>query len=127
MMNRLVSQVQPALFGAGIALLIVVLALVGLARLTPEQPTSSAVAPATPAGLTAGTVAFDAAAVTAERRRDVVGALLMAFAVVGAVAGLACAAWACIAAWRAVRAGSGEPAEGREEGTASGRGLAGGG
>jgi len=126
-MNRLVSQVRPPLFGVGIALLIVVLALVGLGRLTPDQPTSFAVAPAAPAGLTAGTVAFDAGAVAAERRRDIVGALLMAFAVVGALGGFACAAWACIAAWRAVRAGPAGSGEGTAEGTPSGRGLAGGG
>jgi hypothetical protein len=123
-MNRPISRARTALFGAGIALLIVVLALVGLARLTPGEPAPSARVPAPPSELTVGTVVFDTAAVASERRNDIVGALLMFFAVGGALCALSFTVWGFVLARRAARAAPVETGAGKREDTAPQRGLA---
>jgi len=123
-MNRLISATRPALLGAAIALLIVVLALVGLARLTGNEPASPARTAAPPAEFTAGTVVFDTDVIAAERRRDVVGALLMSFALGGALFALTCGGWACFLAWRTARGAHAESGSGQGEGGSARSGLA---
>jgi hypothetical protein len=76
MRNRPLTPVGRALVLACLALAVVLLAFVGLARLATDAPAPSARAAAPAAELVAGQVDFDSAAVAAERRRDVVGALL---------------------------------------------------
>lgn len=104
MLNRPISPPGRALSIAGLALVIVLLAFIGLARLATDQPAPPARAAAPPAELVAGEVAYDVAAVAAERRQDIVGALLTFFLLGGAVCALACAAWAGVLAVRGTRA-----------------------
>jgi len=114
MRKRSISPTGRALAFAGIALLIVLLAFIGLARLATDAPAPSARAAAPPAGLVAGQVAFDAAEVAAERRRDIVGALLTFFLLGGAICALACAVGAGVLALRGTRAARGESNVGEE-------------
>jgi len=114
MQNRPISPAGRALSVAGIALLIVLLAFIGLARLATDEPMPPARVAAPPAELVAGQVAFDAAAVAAERRHDIVGALLTFFLLGGAICAPACALWAGVLALRGTRAARIESGAGEE-------------
>jgi hypothetical protein len=128
-MDPLNSQLRPALVGAAIAVLIVAIALVGLARLVPDQQTPPLQAPVratetvaeASAELVAGRVVFDDAALAAERRRDFTGSLLAFFAASAALGGLACAGWAGSIVWRATRAPRSEPSAPPQDELARGR------
>ena len=114
MLTRPISPAGRALFIAGMALVIVLLAFIGLARLATDEPPPTARAAAPAAELVAGQVVFDAAAVTAERRHDIVGALLTFFLLGGAICALACAVWAGVLALRGTRAARAESSAGEE-------------
>jgi hypothetical protein len=101
MRKRPLTPVGRALFIACTMLVIVLLAFVGLARLAGDASAPAARIAAPPAGqLVAGEVEYDRSALAAERRQDVVGALLMFFLIGGAVTALACAIWAGVLALR---------------------------
>jgi len=114
MLNRPISPAGRALCIAGIALLIFLLAFIGLARLASDAPAPPVRVAAPPAELVAGQVAFDGAAVAAERRHDIVGALLTFFLLGGAICALACAVWAGVLALRGTRAARAESSAGEE-------------
>jgi hypothetical protein len=111
MRNRSFTPVERALFIACMMLVIVLLAFVGLARLASDAPAPAARVAAPPAALVAGQVEYDGAALAAERRQDVVGALLTFFLLGGAICAAACAVWAGVLALRGTRA---EAAAGEE-------------
>ena len=109
MMNLTISHARPALIGAAIGLLVVFVALTGLARLNADEPAppTRAGAPPTeqvsapPTELVAGTIVFDGEATAAERRRHFIGGLLAFFSLGGALCALAFGALACVLARRA--------------------------
>jgi hypothetical protein len=103
MLNRPITPAGRALFVAGVALFIVLVAFIGLARLAVDEPVPPARVAAPQTERLAGQVEFDAAAIAAERRQDIVGALLTFFLLGGAVCVLAGAAWAGVLALRGAR------------------------
>ncbi len=115
MRNRILTPVGRALFIACMMLVIVLLAFVGLARLASDAPAPAARVAAPAAELVAGQVEYDRSALAAERRQDIVGALLTFFLLGGAICALACAIWAAVLAVRGTprpEAGLGEEAFG---------------
>ncbi len=111
MLKRPLSPPGRALFIATMALVIVLLAFIGLARLAVDAPAPTVRAAPPAAELVAGDVAFDGTALAAERRRDVIGALLTFFLLGGAICAAAFAAWAAVLALRGTRAVGGAPGE----------------